>query len=59
VRHRGGWCVCRSQPKGVPRYRDTVKTLCDHVVTLPWDTERGVADCPECLGRTIDPKPNT
>lgn len=46
------WCMLASQPKNAPpRYRDNMKTACDHWVTLPGGMERREPTCPECLAK--------
>lgn len=42
-------CVIAHQPKGEPTYRDHVKTLCKHVVTLPVGFSQGSPTCPDCV----------
>ena len=51
VQHRDGWCCTKAQPRGKPRYRDNVKTLCDHYVICTSRFERRQPDCPECIER--------
>jgi len=48
VQHRDGWCVTNSQPRGVPRERDAVKTKCGYWVTLPWGIAKRTPTCQEC-----------
>lgn len=48
VEHKDGWCATAYQPKSEPRYRDRVKTKCNHWVILPWGFAKRVPTCMEC-----------
>jgi hypothetical protein len=50
VRHRDGWCLARyvKSPEG----RDNVKTVCKHVIVLPWDVRPAVQVTQHVLCRT-------
>lgn len=46
VRHKRGWCACAGTST---RYRDNVKTLCNHYIILPLGLEYRIPNCKECL----------
>lgn len=48
VEHRDGFCATKSG-KRAPESAASVETLCGHFVILPYSTENGKVDCPECL----------
>jgi hypothetical protein len=46
------WCALASQPKTrVPRERNSVRTLCRHVIILPGGTEKRTPTCLDCRDR--------
>jgi hypothetical protein len=46
VQHNDGWCACAG--KSI-RYRDHVKTKCNHWITLPLGLEFRQPTCTECI----------
>lgn len=47
VKHKDGTCAMKHQPDAHPCYRDSVETMCGHVVTLPLGFG-GPYDTPTC-----------
>lgn len=48
VKHRDGWCATRLRQV---RYRDSIKTLCNHYVTMPYGVELREPTCALCLAQ--------
>ena len=46
VKHRDGWCACRGSST---KYRDQVRTLCNHCVIFPFGLKYGKPTCKQCL----------
>lgn len=46
VRHKNGWCACAGT---TIRYRDQVRTKCNHIVILPSDLKFRQPTCYKCI----------
>lgn len=48
VQHRDGWCAV-GEDVVEPQCWNTIRTLCNHFITMPFGIKKRRPTCPECL----------